>query len=92
MMITVYFTSQLKMAVGKSSESFELEDGATMNGLLDRLADKHGEAFRKLVFDAEGRLQPSLLLCRGDDQVERDDDVPLADGDSVTLLAAISGG
>lgn len=92
MQITVNYTTQLKAALGKSVEELDFDDRATVRDVLDRLRELHGETLQGLLYDAAGRLLPSVLLCVGDEQVNIDHGVELRDGDAMTLLSAISGG
>ena len=92
MRITVYYTTQLKAALRTADEEIELDTDVTIENLLEHLAHRHGDDFRQLVFDGQGGLRSSVLLCRGDEQVAYGEGVLLAEGDSVTLLSAISGG
>jgi molybdopterin converting factor small subunit len=90
--IRVSYTTQLKAAIGASSETFEFAAPPTVAELLDRLSTRHGETFRNLVLDPAGGLASAILLCVGDAQVAYDRTAPLQTGDEVTILSAISGG
>jgi molybdopterin converting factor small subunit len=90
--ITAIYTTQLKAALGKATESIELADDATIGTLIAALTERHGDDFTRFVLDQAGNLLPSIILCIGDEQVAPGNDTPLADGDSVTFLSAISGG
>ena len=58
-----------------------------MTELLLRLAEGRGEAFRGLVVTGQGKLQPSLLLFVGDEQVRGDDAMPRANAEAVLICA-----
>ena len=92
MRIIVYYTSQLKAALLTSDEEIEFDADVTIENLLEHLAHRHGDDFRQLIFDDRGGLRSSILLCHGDEQVAYGEGVLLTEGDSVTLLSAISGG
>jgi len=92
MTVTVNYTTQVKAALGVASETVQLDEACTVAELIQRLANEHGETFRSLVLDAQGRLLPSILLSRDSDQINFDDPVKLADGQELTILSAISGG
>lgn len=89
MQVTIGFTTQLKAALGKSQQSVNLPDGATVQDAIRELAHMHNDEFSQLVL-ADGELMPSILLSLNDQQV--DATATLSDGDSLTLLSAISGG
>ncbi len=92
MKVRVWYTTQLKAALGRASESVEVEPPATLGKLLEQLAQQYGAAFQDLVLDASGQLRPSILLCIGDAQADADPGVALGEGDEVTIVSAISGG
>ena len=92
MRITVEYAAQVKRAAGQSAETFECETPCTVRDLLDRVADRHGEALARLLFDDNRRLHPSILLFIGDSQVRGENQRELKDGDVLTILSPISGG
>jgi len=92
MQITVEYAAQLKRAAGVASESVDLDEPSTFSQLLERVADKHGDPLRGLLFDENDRVHPSLLLFLGDEQIRGDASIELSDGDVVSLLTPISGG
>ncbi len=89
MEVTVTFTTQLKAALGVNEKVVTLNEGATVQGAIDALAAEHPEQFGALVLSG-GKLLPSILLSVNDAQVSIDSGV--SDGDTITLLSAISGG
>jgi MoaD family protein len=65
-------------------------EGATVATLLADL-DQRYPGFRFRVVDEQGRLRPHVrVFVNGD--LTRDLAAPLADGDEVTLMQALSGG
>lgn len=92
MQLTVEFFAQLGRAIGSSSQTFEVEGPCTVQDMLQRLAEEHGEAFRELVLDADGRLRPSILLFIGDRHIPDGASVELHDRDRVLLATPIAGG
>jgi len=65
-------------------------DGATVDTALADL-DRRFPGFRFRVVDEQGRLRPHVrVFVNGD--LTRDLAAPLADGDEVTLMQALSGG
>lgn len=89
MEVTVAFTTQLKAALGKSEHTVTLDDGATVGQAIQSLSDIYPDEFSRLVL-AGDQLMPSILLSVNDGQVQADTEV--FDGDTITLLSAISGG
>ena len=87
--VTVAFTTQLKAALGKSEQTITLDEGATVGQAIQALSAIYPDEFSRLVL-AGGTLMPSILLSVHDGQVP--EDAEIFDGDTITLLSAISGG
>ena len=92
MKITVEYAAQVKRAAGVGSEVVEVDDGYSVQQLVQHVAQQHGDTLSTLLFDADRNFHPSLLLFVGDNQIRWDTEAPLNDGDVVTILSPISGG
>lgn len=92
MNITVEYTAQLKRAAGQARETFELGDDCSLVGLIDAIADRHGDELSRMLKSADGTPQSTIVPFVGDEQVRWDAESVLRDGVSVTLLSPISGG
>jgi hypothetical protein len=92
MQLNIVYTTQLKAALGIGTEQADLVPPKTAADLLAALAEKHGPEFRRLALDAAGRPLASLLICVGDEQVAPTAPLQFKDGDTITILSAISGG
>lgn len=92
MKITVYYLAQLKQAAGRAAEVVEADGPCSVLDLVRRLAERHGDGLRRLLFAADGTVQPTNLFFLGDVQVRQPADIQLKDGDSVTVLSPIAGG
>lgn len=90
MIVTIAYLAQLKRAAGRGAERIALEAPCTVEQLAHHLAARHGDSLRSLLLTAEGRLQRTILIFLGEEQVRPDH--PLKDGDTVTLLTPIAGG
>jgi len=90
MTVTVRYFGQAQRAAGVAVEEVSAADGCTAEALLRLLAERHGEALRRLIVTDAGRARPSTLLFVGAAQVEAT--APLRDGDAVTLLTPMAGG
>ena len=90
MQVSVEYTAQIKRAAGRAKDSVQLSDGATVQTLIESLADSAEDALKRSLVTTDGRVQPTLLVFVRDEQVRAAD--TLKDGDSITLLAPISGG
>lgn len=92
MRIRLNYMSQLKTALGRTSDTAELPDGATVRALVERLVEQNRPELSELLCEPCGALRRSLVVCVGGRQVPLDHPAPLADGDEVLLLTPISGG
>jgi len=92
MQLNIIYTTQLKAALGIGTEQIDLAPPKTATDLLAALAEKHGPEFRRLALDSTGKPLASLLICVGDEQVSPTAPLTVKDGDTITILSAISGG
>ena len=92
MHVVVHYYAQVKKATGVASESFTLDDGATIGQLVRCAVDKHGDGVRSLLMNGAGELRDSVLLFVGDEQATWQSRRQLRDGDEVTLLSPMAGG
>ncbi len=92
MKIHVTFVAQLKTVRGVECETLELEEGATVRGVIDRLVESHGAEMRDALLTAEGSVRPSILVFAGEGQVDPTNPKALADGQTLTLLSPMAGG
>jgi len=94
MRLLVQYTAQLRTAVEKAEEEFELEGRSSLATLLARVASRlQAEATRHLLTPA-GRLQPSLMVVLNSQVVStrEAESVLVKAGDVVTLMPPIAGG
>jgi molybdopterin converting factor small subunit len=92
MKVVVRYLAQLKQAAGRASEAVEVEAPCPAHELVARLAERHGPPLRPLLLTPAGRLQPTVLVFVGDQQVGAGQERLLRDGDELTLLTPIAGG
>lgn len=64
--------------------------GATVDGVLAALTSKHPE-LRVHLFDETGSIR-THVTCFHNDATVSDGSAPIADGDTVVILQAVSGG
>lgn len=91
MQVTVRYMAQLKQAAGAPSETLDLVEALSVQDLLVQLTKAHPNLSRMLL-DEEHQLQPTILVFRGDDQVDNPKETTLMQGDTITLLSPIAGG
>jgi molybdopterin converting factor small subunit len=93
--VRVHFLGYIKNMLNKREEQLELEDGASLSDLLNKLAGIHGSAFRKEVYE------PGLNDVKTGFSVTINGvfigqlgglDAKLSEGDNVILMSLMSGG
>ena len=95
MKVRVQYFGYIKNMLNKREEHFELDEGASLSELLNKLAGVHGAAFRKEVYE------PGLKDVKMGFSVTVNGvlmgqlggvDTKLGDGDNVILMSLMSGG
>jgi molybdopterin converting factor small subunit len=84
--------SQVKAVLNRAGEELDVPTPCTVRELLAELVQRHGRPLERLLCDADGHLQPTVLVCVRDRQVRLSDPTPVTDSDHVLLFAPISGG
>ena len=93
--VRVQYFGFIKNMLKKKEDRFELEDGATLTDLLNKMAGIHGAAFRKEVYE------PGLKDVKMGFSVTVNGvlmaqlgglDTKLSDGDNVFLMSLMTGG
>ena len=92
MKVLVIFTTQLKATLEIGQQTLSLDEGSTVHQAVEALASQDPEAFSRLVLDEEKNVLPSIVACVNDQHVDLRRGEALHDGDTLTLLSAISGG
>jgi molybdopterin converting factor small subunit len=92
MKVDVEYSAQARIRAGCVSESFEMSEGVPLAGLLEAIAERHGDPMRELLYGAGGGISGAILLFLGDGQVSADRPDALRDGDRITVMSPISGG
>jgi MoaD family protein len=94
--VTVEYLGYIKQTLNiQQAETITLNDKATVHDLLVRLAEKHGEPFKKAVYHpADKDLQPHHILALNGLMVNLLNglDTKLKDGDRVTVMPVVTGG
>jgi len=90
MNVTVQYLGQLGQLAGRDEEPRTVPDGSLV-GLLATLATEYGESFSTIVLDGDA-IRPSLMVLVNDAPVDKANPPAVNEGDTVTLLPAISGG
>jgi MoaD family protein len=94
--VTVDYLGSIKQTLGlKQAEQVQLEDDASLVDLLSMLAEKHGDAFKKSVYEPKDPdLKPYYILSVNGVMLNQLNglETPLKDGDRLTFLPVVTGG
>ena len=86
----------IKQTLGlKQAEQIELADDASVCDLLSLLAEKHGEPFKKAVYEPKGLdLKPHHILSVNGLLLNqlKGIETELKDGDRIILMPVVTGG
>lgn len=91
MKLKINYSAPLRRTLGVSSDEIEAAEGCSLREVLAQLAGRR-EELRRFLYDPQGALKPSVLVCMGDEQVQADGPAVLKDGGEISLLLPISGG
>jgi molybdopterin synthase sulfur carrier subunit len=94
--VTVDYLGSIKQTLGlKQAEQVQLEDDASLVDLLSMLAEKHGDAFKKSVYEPEDTdLKPYYILSVNGVMLNQLNglETELKDGDHLIFLPVVTGG
>lgn len=91
MKVTLQYFGQLGHFAGKDQETL-VPSSDDIVEMLRTLCARYGAGFQQIVLDAQGAPRPSLMLLVNGTPVPKTELPRLKDGDTVTLMPAISGG
>ena len=94
--VTVDYLGYIKQALNvKQAESIALDDNATVHDLLVLLADKHGNPFKKAVYNPKDTvMKPEHILAVNSIILNEKDNLntKLKEGDRVSVMPVVTGG
>jgi MoaD family protein len=91
--VTVHHYNMLRRLTGQAREQVDLPEGADVLDALRALSDRYGPAVAELLFSPTGEPASHLVVfVNGQLAFPGLPAQPLADGDELKLLPAISGG
>jgi len=94
--VTVEYLGYIKQTLGvEQGERVELKDDALVRDLLTFLAEKHGDPFKKAVYEPNGLdLKPHHILSVNGLLLNQLNGIEtkLKDGDRVVLMPVVTGG
>lgn len=92
MRISVQLYGQLRHIAGEDVVVLDVPEDATLASALLVLSASYDLAFHTILFDDAGALRPALMLLINEHSIDKQAPPPLAEGDVITVLPAISGG
>jgi molybdopterin synthase sulfur carrier subunit len=94
--VTVEYLGHIKTIIGvEQAEKLELKNDASVGDLLFLLAEKHGENFKKAIYEPSGLdLKSNFILTVNGLLLNQLNGIEtkLKDGDRVVLMPIVSGG
>ncbi|MEM7147264.1 MAG: MoaD/ThiS family protein [Verrucomicrobiota bacterium] len=91
--ISVLYTGQLAALAGCSEEDVAVDEGAALGRVVEELSGRHGDGFRDLICDGEGKLLGTVLVAFDGRQMQGERDGLSLDGvKEVMLMTPIAGG
>lgn len=91
--VHVKYWNLVRDLAGRSTEEITLGAGSTLGGLLDELRARHGRDLDAFLRSPTGEVNPHVrLFLNGKALVVAEVDHRLADGDSLSIFSAVSGG
>ena len=94
--MSVDYLGSIKQTLGlKQTEQVELKDTAAISDLLSMLAEKHGEPFKKAVYEPKDTdLKPHYIASVNGLLLNQLNGIKtkLKDGDRVILMPVVTGG
>ena len=94
--VTVEYLGHIRKTLGvEQGEQTKLEDGALVRDLLIVLAEKHGEPFRKNIYEAkDADLKPHYILSVNGLLLNQLNGIEtkLKNGDHIVFMPVVTGG
>lgn len=92
MKVHVRFDSQVRRLAACKGVSLEVDQAATLEQIIQRVAFEGTEPLRAALLDEQQGLRSSILIFLNDDLVAKDQPCVLHEGAELTLTTLISGG
>ena len=94
--VTVEYLGHIKNILGsRREEEIEIEDNSSISNLLVKLSEKHGESFKKAIYEAGGKDIMSNFIATINGYLLNQlngVETKLKNGDHVILMPIVSGG
>jgi MoaD family protein len=93
--VSVRYLVNFSVVTGRKNEDILLQEGATLQDLMDQLIEKYGSTLKKEIFSQTGEIKPHVLILingRSLDQFKEKLHKTLANGDSIIFTFPVTGG
>ncbi|MBS7288274.1 MAG: MoaD/ThiS family protein [Candidatus Freyarchaeota archaeon] len=93
--VNVSYLHIIAKEIGVKEEEVEVEGDVSLKELLSRLAERHGAAFKKYIYDNdEGKIKGYAIIIVNGKIIQRGkvEDVRLTEGDHVFFGIGAAGG
>jgi MoaD family protein len=95
MRVKVHYLGFIGKLIKKNEDEFELEKGASLTVVLDKIAELYGKPFKKEFYEpGSGDVKMGFVVTVNGvlmDQL-RGIETKLSDGDNIVLMSLMSGG
>ena len=91
-LVHVRFDSQVRRLAGCNRISVDVDASATLQQIVQRVAEVGTEQLRTTLLDDQQSLRSSILVFLNDDLVSKEQLLVLHDGSELTLTTLIAGG
>ena len=91
-LVHVRFDSQVRRLAGCNRISVDVDASATLQQIVQRVAEVGTEQLRATLLDDQQSLRSSILVFLNDDLVSKEQLLVLHDGSELTLTTLIAGG
>lgn len=92
MRITINLEAQVRRAAGQPSMSLDVDQTATIAGVIQKLAQEAPEPLKRLLVDDSGAVRPTLMVFLNDEHVPLSSEQRLDSEAMLTITSPISGG
>jgi MoaD family protein len=89
-LITLEYFAQARQAAGCDHDQFDMETSLTLQELIQRSCERHGEGLSEILLDQQ-KLAAWILVSINGTAATNHEQI-LHDGDVIRLLSPISGG
>jgi molybdopterin converting factor small subunit len=91
-LVTILYTAQARARAGMASETVPVQEGDTIESILQLAIQRHGPELRDILLDPSGQPRATNLLFVNGRQIGWATQTPARPGDEILVLTPMSGG